>query len=73
MNNLKSLNIDLNQIFIIIGAILLAIIVYNQLINISSMLVIPLALGCKPSGFDLSSKKLKVKVNQLNQCSNCNI
>ena len=60
MNNLKSLNIDLNQIFIIIGAILLAIIVYNQLINISSMLVI-------------SSKKLKVKVNQLNQCSNCNI
>jgi hypothetical protein len=68
MNNL---NIDLNQIFIIIGAILLAIIVYNQLINISSMLVIP--LGCKPSGLDLPSKKLKVKVNQLNQCSNCNI
>ena len=57
MNNL---NIDLNQIFIIIGAILLAIIVYNQLIKVSSMLVI-------------SSKKLKVRVNHLNQCSNCNI
>ncbi len=41
MDNLKSLNIDLNQIFIIVGAILLAIIVYYQLINISSMLVIP--------------------------------
>ncbi len=40
MNNLKSLNIDLNQILIIISAILLAIFIYNQLINKSTMLVI---------------------------------
>jgi hypothetical protein len=41
MDNLKLLNIDLNKIFIIVGAFLLAVLVYNQLINISSMLVIP--------------------------------
>jgi hypothetical protein len=58
MDNLKLLNIDLNQIFIIVGAFLLAVLVYNQLINISSMLVIP-------------SKKLRTK--QLDKCSNCNI
>ena len=40
MNNLKSLNVDLNQILIIVGAILLAIFIYNQLINKSTMLVI---------------------------------
>ena len=41
MNNLRLINIDLNQIFIIISAILFAIFVYYQLINKSTMLVIP--------------------------------
>ena len=39
MDNLRSINI--NQIFIIISAILLAIFIYYQLINKSTMLVIP--------------------------------
>ena len=39
MDNLRSINI--NQIFIIISAILLAIFIYYQLINKSIMLVIP--------------------------------
>ena len=41
MDNLRLINIDLNQILIIIGAILLAVFVYYQLINKSTMLVIP--------------------------------
>ncbi len=41
MDNLRSINIDLNQILIIISAILLAVFLYYQLINKSTMLVIP--------------------------------
>ena len=41
INSINDYNITYNQIFIIIGAILLSIFIYNQLIKISTVLVIP--------------------------------